>query len=528
MNSDLHKIDAAIDKIKAQVLNRTPPRSVTGGAARQDVNTVASLDAAQEARPNSGRAPEPSRVLERETLPEIEARPTYPLAALGVTLGNAAKAIANAVQAPPELAAQSVLSVAALIAQSKANAIIDGRSYPLSLFALTIARSGDRKSACDSIAMKPVTEWQREEMKHYREAMAGHDAAQEIYEREKKASKGKPDKITSQPPELPPSPSMICQEPTLEGLQKSFVNGLPSQGLFNDEGAQFFGGHTMNRDNRAKSIAGMSKFWDGSPINRTRAAAGESFTLFDRRLSIHLMAQPIITAEVLGDPLLIQQGFLARFLIADTQSLAGERCYTGVDASALPIVTAYQDRIAELLAEPMALSDDGGLELQALELSAEAKALWIEFYDETERAQGAGEELELVGPVVSKIGENALRIAGVITVIEGHTEVSAEVMRGAVMLTAYYLKQALRIAQSGEAEAIERRAVEVLEWIKGQGGSVDAEKVRRNSPRALGLRKSADKTRAFIAGMTAKGWLVVTATNANGKASEWSVADVET
>ena len=90
------------------------------------------------------------------------------------------------------------------------------------------------------------------------------------------------------PPEPPPEPTIISQDPILEGLQKSFRLGLPSQALLNDEGAQFFGDHSMNKENMEKTIAGLSKYWDGALIVRTRAALGESVTKFDRRLSIHL------------------------------------------------------------------------------------------------------------------------------------------------------------------------------------------------------------------------------------------------
>ena len=38
---------------------------------------------------------------------------------------------------------------------------IDGRVHPLSLFMLTIAESGDRKSAVDNIVLKPVRDYEK-------------------------------------------------------------------------------------------------------------------------------------------------------------------------------------------------------------------------------------------------------------------------------------------------------------------------------------------------------------------------------
>jgi hypothetical protein len=64
----------------------------------------------------------------------------------------------------------------------------------------------------------------------------------------------------------------ITEEPTLEGLQRSFRYGLASQGLFSDEGSQFFGGHAMNPDNALKTMSGLSKFWDGTPSDDAESA----------------------------------------------------------------------------------------------------------------------------------------------------------------------------------------------------------------------------------------------------------------
>src|SRR5271170_8319176 len=81
----------------------------------------------------------------------------YPTDALGDVLGPAARAIAAKIQCPEAMAAQSVLSVASLACQALADVRLPyGQTRPLSLFALTIAASGDRKSSADREAMIPV------------------------------------------------------------------------------------------------------------------------------------------------------------------------------------------------------------------------------------------------------------------------------------------------------------------------------------------------------------------------------------
>ena len=88
--------------------------------------------------------------------PTVDATAMFPAAALGPVLGSAVEAIADAVQVPLALAAGSVLSAAALAAQPHADVILPyGQRVPTSLFVVTVAGSGDRKSAADAVASGP-------------------------------------------------------------------------------------------------------------------------------------------------------------------------------------------------------------------------------------------------------------------------------------------------------------------------------------------------------------------------------------
>ena len=79
----------------------------------------------------------------------------FPYKALGEILGDAVKGISDTVQAPIAIAGQAVLTTAALIAQGHANVKMDHRVYPLSLFGLTIAGSGDRKTSMEKLETVP-------------------------------------------------------------------------------------------------------------------------------------------------------------------------------------------------------------------------------------------------------------------------------------------------------------------------------------------------------------------------------------
>ena len=242
----------------------------------------------------------------------------YPLDALGPTLGPAARACAEIIRAPAAMCGQSLLAAASLATQAHANIESpDGRALPITLWAMTIAESGERKSAVDRIALAPHKQHEEALAAIYADEFAGYRlafTAHEIAVEQVKKLKGKsPDEIRTAlescgeaPP--PPVPALlICREPTFEGIQKLYIAGCASLGLFSDEGAEFFGGHAMNRDNRQRTIGGFCKLWDDGSSDRVRAGDGVA-KLLHRRLAMHVMMQPVIAERVLGDDVLAGQG----------------------------------------------------------------------------------------------------------------------------------------------------------------------------------------------------------------------------
>ncbi|EQD64148.1 hypothetical protein B2A_02146, partial [mine drainage metagenome] len=76
---------------------------------------------------------------------------SYPVDALG-PLADAARDLAAGAQVDSAMAGQSLLAGAALVLQSVANvSSLDGSIKPLSLYAMTIANSGDGKDSADRV-----------------------------------------------------------------------------------------------------------------------------------------------------------------------------------------------------------------------------------------------------------------------------------------------------------------------------------------------------------------------------------------
>jgi hypothetical protein len=292
---------------------------------------------------------DPKLELPRPPRPLIESNPVaqpYPAQALGGILGPAVERMAEVIGVPQALAAQSVLAASALATQGHAGLQLDGRNYPLSLYLITVAASGDRKTAADRCALLPARQWEREQWQRYREKLARYRAAQRQAQRIKP---GDPESSNGMSLEAEPSaPRLITTDPTIEALIKGLCHDLPSMGLFCDEGGQFLGSSTMSRDNRLKAVTTLSSLWDGSPIDRARSMVGESLRAYDWRLSLHLMLQPYLAMQLLSDPLLQGQGILGRCLMTWPTSLAGQRSYQAVDLSKDAALKRYHRRLSAL------------------------------------------------------------------------------------------------------------------------------------------------------------------------------------
>ncbi len=451
---------------------------------------------------------DPKLELPRSPRPLIEAKPVaepYPVQALGGILGPAVERMAEVIGVPRALAAQSVLSASALATQGHAGLQLDGRNYPLSLYLITVAASGDRKTAADRCALLPARQWEREQWQRYREQLVRYRAAQRQAQRINPAD---PDPTKSAPLEAEPSaPRLITTDPTIEALIKGLCHDLPSMGLFRDEGGQFLGSSTMSRDNRLKAVTTLSSLWDGSPIDRARSMAGESLRAYDRRVSLHLMLQPYLAMQLLSDPLLQGQGILGRCLMTWPTSLAGQRSYQAVDLSKDAALKRYHHRLSALFHQPWSLSPDGALQLSPLTLSPLARRRWIDLHDAIEAQLGEFGELASVRPSGSKAADNLLRIAGILAVVEESSTVEVDHIQRASALVGYYLTEIQRLTEQEPVCRVKEEADRLLRWLHLKDWKrFSIRELNRNGPRFA--RKSSRHAAKLLVELLDHHWLI--------------------
>jgi hypothetical protein len=404
----------------------------------------------------------------------------YPLEALG-PLEGVVQATARVVQAPVEMVAATFLATAALAAQGLATLLVDGRPYPLSLYFLTIAPSGERKTEVDRVALEPVREWQKSRYMQADQDMAAWEAEVKAWEAEarkiqadRKLSYERRKELLKALGPRPPRPwtgQLLAQDTTIEALVSLLAEDWPAAGLFASEAGTFLGGYSMSKEQRLYTIATLSRLWDGREIDRLRQGNGRVL-LYGRRLSVHLMSQDEPARGLMEDPLVRDQGLLARLLTAKPLP-AGPRRYVAEDPMEAPEYLDFAERIASMLAlteSRVATGEDGkikGLTLPAIVLSREAKERWVAFYEHLEAQKG-----EFEGPVrafAAKAAEHALRLAGVLTLFDDPEakEVPLGHMEAGIKLAEWYLLEQDRLFEAVVVPDSLRQAEKLLKWLTG-------------------------------------------------------------
>lgn len=419
-----------------------------------------------------------ARLLVSEVSPMVE----YPVDALG-PLADATRALADGVQIRPAMAGQSLLAVAAMLAQSVANVRTIEAVKPLSLYCLTIGESGDGKSSGDTVAQSAVQARQRAEAREYLEQV--RDA------QDKAKSRAKGEKIE----ELPPEPYRIARDGTVEGIRRSFAQGVPSQGVFSSEAAAMLSGYGMNADNRAKTAATFNALWDDGELSVSRGTTGR-LQLYDRRLSIHWLLQPEAAHEVMSDPLLSGIGFWPRFLIAWPEPSA-PRVARPWRADQCAEIGAFWRACTRLLDRP--IGDDCS-DLPVLELTDEAMQLACGYFERMEQAaKGKPAPLRDIKPYAVRSTEQALRVAGVLAVFEGLDRVDAAAMRNGIALAAYGLETWREVFGDRDVRTARQLARTLYRWLLDQPeGSASLTAISRIGPKATRPKDRRDTALAVL------------------------------
>lgn len=411
---------------------------------------------------------------------DIEMPTHYPVEVLPKLMRDAVLGIADFIQAPIPLAGQSVLGAVAYLAQTRVDAwtpATESQKMPCSLFMLALGDSGDRKSSVHSLAFLPIEKAEEARKEVYTDQLAEIKRSSKDLNAKERASYEK-----SNPTPFDPT-TIISSDGSYSRIASILIEGTPSLFWSSDEGAQMLGGHSMKSDDRSAVIAGLIRWWDkGSGERlRSRGNADGSGDAKNRRLSINLLAQEITVRAELSDPVLRGQGFLPRFLFTAPLSIKGTRFLTmerlGRKPTDDPRIYCYWNHLQLLMSTPESLNPNNQSEVMpsALQLTNEAKLLWLAFYETTEGAQRRFGDYAELAPFASRAGEIALRVSTILAFFNQQNNVDAEAMRGAIALTDHSLQEWRRYACIIQIDKNTQLAIQAIDWLidKVKSGSTE-------------------------------------------------------
>jgi putative DNA primase/helicase len=203
----------------------------------------------------------------------------------------------------------------------------------------------------------------------------------------------------------------------------------------------------MAKDSAMRNLGLLNVLWDGGTHSVGRRTS-ESFTVRGARLTIALQVQEGTLRSFLdkSGTLARDTGFLARFLIAWPESTQGYRPFTDPPTN-WPHTSNFNKRIAEILSNPVAMDDEGGLIPNLLTFTPNAKAAWIKFHDDIESELTSSGEFYNVRDVASKSADNAARMAALFQVFEyglNSTDIELHCFEAASRIVAWHLNESRR------------------------------------------------------------------------------------
>ncbi|MGM0857473.1 MAG: YfjI family protein [Pseudomonadota bacterium] len=391
----------------------------------------------------------------QHSLPEIgEHWPHYDERSL---VESAAIEVSEHVQVAYEMALSSALGVMSAVCQGLVDvAYPNGHLVPTSLMLLTIATTGERKTAVDKAFCKPLREFQKEKEVENRKDRAAYQRELAIWKQKEKAlnkvlnkqyldgedTKNIEAQLHALDAERPLPPALyklIYDNTTPSALTFGMHENIPLAFLLSDEAGNLLQGQAM------KDLYLFNSLWSGSDITIDRRSS-ESFTLSDARLTASMMVQPPILERFMkkrGDEA-HDSGFFARFLVAYPERQTTKRENLSPSSSGSQI-TKFQKRARERLIMSIHAMENRQLKT-TLTFTAPAQKLWRDLYGHIARECREDALYAHAYGHANKLMDNISRVAAILHTFENEdyrSEISVNELSYAYKLCRHYSRHYL-------------------------------------------------------------------------------------
>ena len=413
--------------------------------------------------------PEAQALLSREPeapwgrLDQMEVSP-YPIDAMPELGQRMALEAANNLQVSPAMAACFLLGTLSAAAVGRVRVDMGGGyQEPVQLYIAVGADPSERKSPCLRLLTQPLHAYEQQENARRAPIMRQEALLKETREIALKRAQQKGDEkealrlaeAIDQLPQTQPF-ELTLTDATPEALGQAMARNEGRMAVVSAEGALLSvmaGCYAQGPANLDAVLQGYS----GEPVSVIRIGR-PPVKIPEAALSICLAAQTEVLEAFVNDQQLRQRGTVARFLLAEPESMIGRRLVTG-PAMDPETMALYDKRIRDILflPPPVTLRPDEG-----------ARAAWEDWAREIERRACPGGDLRgLGGGWEGKLAGNTLRLAGLMALLDfSSLTIKEHIMRGAIRQARWFADSMKALCRANE---LSNEADEMLRYLARRG-----------------------------------------------------------
>jgi Protein of unknown function (DUF3987) len=344
----------------------------------------------------------------------------FPIDAVPPDLFVSTKEAFEKFKAPPELIFASQMSTLSTAAQSSHKVLRhNGIETPVSLFFLSIAESGLRKTSID---------------RHFTAVLDNPDL---FYPSDNITSFNAKDEQTQKVAKSPRR-KIKYSDSTPEALMKG-LSQWPTAFLHSNEAGSLLNSRTSG------NLSSWNALWDGQHLEVDRIDR-DSFTLQDARLSLSLMVQPQTFNQFLKKrgKLSRDNGFLARCLHANVNAdlYIGQRFeeYSINHTVGATYQDGFNDRIIEIIKQGLTVKGDLINKSITMKFDGKARVVLINFNNDIEELMQNGFPLVDIRDAASKAVDNMARLAALLHIYKGeYGDIDESTVNRSIDIMRWYL-----------------------------------------------------------------------------------------
>jgi hypothetical protein len=443
---------------------------------------------------------------------KIPAYRTFPLSALPVVVREYVDASAAAIGCDPALVAVPTLAtVAGAIGNSRAILLKRGWVEPPIIWGITLAYSGEKKTAGYEAAVNPLLELQMDLNDKHEDAVARHKEELSNWMKKDKAAQG------TKPEPPPDPPCYMTSDATIECVGDLLSKNPRGLLLARDELDAWFQSFT-----RYKGKAGGTDRPHWLELHRAGALRIHRLTREPKSLSVRRACssvtgtvQPGIMERSFDDDALAA-GLLARFLLC--MPPAKLRRWTEAEVSE-ELSRRYADLLSRLLA--LTLADDKKRKPRVLGMTGEAKRVWVAWYNAWGERMAASEGEQVAA--LAKLEAYAVRLALIHHVVTlaatGATDlrpVGVASLRAGTDLAEWFAEEARRVYATLRESAEERNRRRLIDFIAARGSRITPRDLQRANSKRWPTRAAAVEDLDALAKLNLGTWETIVHASTGG------------